>query len=188
MIKLLRFTKYPYIFWSFTSPQEVDIDIEKNILKGKNGEYSFIHIEKWKFLSLKYFIPFLFLPFFVNSNDFALNFIKALQYVFAIALILVVFTTENILRKILIGIFLGSSIIIGFITERYDFPGYVLKYFIIFILITLLYVDSRFAAFCLIKRGRVVSNFILNEEDSLCKHFIKKEAQKKSFCFKKFKT
>lgn len=179
MTKELRFTKYPFVFWSFSFPQEVKINLEEKIINGKNGKYSFKEFNKWAFLTSKYLIPFILFSFLVNLDDLSFSINKALQYVFAIALILVVFTTEDIVRKILISLCFGGSIVFGFITERYDFPGYVLKYFILFILFVLFYVDSKYMAFSLYKNGRVVSNFILNKEDELCKKILDMEAQTK---------
>lgn len=170
----IRTSKFPLIFWSFNKANECELDFKNSIanfekLNDKNEKiytkYSFKKLNKFAFLALKYLPIFLILFFTFNRYDFSFSKVNLISYAVALILTSAVNLLENLTRQITSIAIILFSIILGFYMKDIFLVAYVLKYFLLFSICVMIFIDSRLSAFSLInEKGKILSNFLIPSE------------------------
>lgn len=167
----IRYTKFPYIFWSSTKPFETEISFEEKILNIKNtenGKYiencTFKRMNIVWFLVLKYLPLIVFLAIAITKYDFMLEKTKLLSYCFALALLIPVLL-ENIARKIsLIFIFL-ALLGVSFSIDDFSLVAFSLKYFILLFCVITIFIELKYLPFSVIKEDKVIAHFLIKKNE-----------------------
>ena len=166
---MLRYTKFPYVFWSSTKPLESKIDFTKKTIcikddKGKLNDFTFRKMNFALFLIIKYSPLLLFIGLTFNRYDFSFEANKILSYAFSLML-LIPMLLENLARKILfysffIGILFGS-----FFLGDLSLAAFSLKYFIFLFCIFVFAVDLQYRPFEILKDERVIAHFLVKNNE-----------------------
>lgn len=170
----IRTSKFPLIFWSFNKANDCELDFKNNVatfekLNDENEKiyikYSFKKLNKFAFLALKYLPIFLLLLFTFNRFDFSFSKVNLISYAIALILISAVNLLENLTRQIVSIVIILSSIILGFYMRDIYLVAYALKYFLLFSVCVMIFIDSKLSAFSLIdESGKILSNFLISSE------------------------
>ncbi|MBX7491218.1 hypothetical protein [Helicobacter turcicus] len=162
----IKTSKFPYFFWGFNKayPCELDFIRQSYINTEANTKYAFKEMNFYVFLGLKY-IPVLFAFYFSFSRyDFAFNKHTLSAYILALFLALMINTLENLARKIGVALLIAFSLLLSYLISDVFLIAYVFKYFLLFSVLILLYLDSKLMPFYLMDKGRIVSNFLIPKE------------------------
>jgi|GEM_PF-1613785 hypothetical protein len=170
----IRTSKFPLIFWSFNKANECELNFKENIatfikFSDENEKiytkYSFKKLNKFAFLTLKYLPIFLILLFAFNRYDFSFSKVNLVAYAVALILASAVNLLENLTRQITIIVIILATIFLGFHLENFFLVAYALKYFLLFSICVMIFVDSRLSAFSIInENGKILSNFLISSE------------------------
>lgn len=156
----IRFSKFPFVFFSFGKAVECEVDTTNKTIKTKSNIYKYKEFNKFLFLFIKYFPVCLIFYFLFSAGDFIFTLNKFLSYLLsAILLCLVLFFTE-VLRFISISFFFVISLCISIYTKDYLLIAFILKYFVFFSVLLCFSLDLRYKAFSLISGDKIVSHFL----------------------------
>ncbi len=165
MEKLLniRTTKFPYFFWSFNKSLKCKINFSDFIYKNLelNNQFAFKPFNFYLFLILKYAPIFIIFYFVFNQYDFYFNTRNIIAYMLSFILLLSINFLENLLRKVLIIFLFIIGILISFYINDFFLIPYTFKYFILFSIFLLIYIDFKYRIFS-----------IYNEENKIISHFM----------------
>ena len=84
-------------------------------------------------------------------------------YILALFLSLVINLLENLARKIGIIFLIAFALLLSFLIKDFFLVAYVLKYFILFSVFIIFYLDTKEQAFSIIKNNKVVSHFLISK-------------------------
>lgn len=163
---VLRTTKFPFFFWGFNRGYECELDF-KNMhyenLESKTN-YAFEKFNFYGFLALKY-LPILFIFYCTFSRfDFYPSRMNIAAYVLALFLAVIVNLLEQIARKIGVVLLVIFTAILSYFIGEIFLLAYTFKYFLLFSVCIIFYIDLRFMPFSLLKGEKVVANFLLDKE------------------------
>lgn len=159
---ITRFSKFPYIFWSFGKAYECQLKDDLIICNNKTYEYK--KFSKLYFLTLKYLPIALIFYFIITKYDFSFEIVKIITYLLSMLIFLSFFYLENLFRFISLAILFTFSLVIGFYLESYSLIAYVIKYAIILLSIFMFFVDIKFNCYELILNKKVVSHFLIKDK------------------------
>lgn len=163
----IRTTKFPYFFWGLNKSYKCDLDFSQGIYKNLDvgTQYKFKKLNSFSFLALKY-SPILFVFYFTfNRFDFTMNNLTILAYLFALILASAINLFDNLVRQVLSISIILVAVIVGFFIDEIFLVAYVLKYFLLFSVLIMIFVDSRLQAYSILNsNGKVVSNFTILKE------------------------
>nr|MBP3724308.1 hypothetical protein [Campylobacter sp.] len=159
---LTKFTKFPYVFWSFGKTYECVKSQNEIHCNGKI--YNFKPMSKALFLILKYLPVAIIFFFLLTKYDFSLERERLISYLCAILVFLAFFYLENLIRTIAVIVILALSFAIGAYLGMFSLVAFVLKYAIILFCFFMFFIDLKFNAYMLIQNGKIVSHFLTKEK------------------------
>lgn len=160
---MLRTTKFPYVFWAFNRAYECELSFEKNTytnLEMKTA-YTFKAFNFYLFLILKYFPIFIIFYFTFSIWDFYFSKSTISAYILALFLSCIVNILEHTARKIGVGILIVLTLFLSYFIQDVFLIAYVFKYFILFSVGIILYLDLHLRVYCLLQNNKVVSHFLV---------------------------
>lgn len=161
----IRTTKFPYFFWGFNKAYLCELDFKKNLYYNleANTEYEFKSFNSYIFLFLKFFPLIIVFYLTFSVYDFYPHKNTITAYILALFLSLVINLLENLARKIGIIFLIAFALLLSFLIKDFFLVAYVLKYFILFSVFIIFYLDTKEQAFSIIKNNKVVSHFLISK-------------------------
>lgn len=164
----IRFTKFPFVFWTSTKAIPSEVDFENKILKTENGEYGIREMNLCLFLLIKYAPIILFMLIFYNRYDVSFETMKLVSYIFAISYFIPLILFDDVIRKYALLTMMFAAFLVGFVMGDFSLGAFAIKYFIFLFCIFIFVVDLRFKPFALYKNGKIFAHFtvlksIINE-------------------------
>lgn len=163
-----RFTKFAYVFWSFTGLKEFTVDRthSKLVFKESEKSYRYERMNRLSFYFFK-FLPALFVFAIIFSRyDFYLaDKERLLSHIVAIMATSFFILSNGIIRIIFLSLAACFSVGIAFYIGNLFLPAFVIKYICLYYVIIIVLTDHKYIPYKLIdERGKVVSNFLFPKD------------------------
>ena len=163
----IRYTKFPYVFWTSTKPFESEIDFKNNTLKIEGDNYDnyceFKRMNSCLFLAIKYLPLLLFIMVTFNKYDLSTDINKMISYCLALALI-VPMILDDFAKKITLAVIGVIAVNASFWLNGFSLIAYALKYFIFVLCVFVFIVDLQFEPFAVLKNNKVVAHFLIKKD------------------------
>lgn len=167
MILDIRFTKFPFIFWTSTRAIKSEVEFEDNTvgsLTTENGRYRIQAMNWLIFFFAKYAPIMLFMFIFYNQYDLSMDTTKLISYIFAVSFFIPLILFDDILRRYILLALMFVAFITGFIVGDSSLGAFALKYFIFLFCVFIFVVDLKSKPFTLFKDGKIYAHFLLPKE------------------------
>lgn len=163
----LRFTKFKYVFWSFTKKVNCQLNDTTKELHTEGGQnYTYKEMNIFAFFFCKYLPILLFLGILFNKYDFYFSQNKLLSYIFGAVATIFVFSSEELKRQILLGITFGFAVVASFYLGDMTLIGYGIKYFVLFSILVMFYLDFMYKPYELYDQdGKLYTHFLIRKQD-----------------------
>lgn len=157
----IRFTKFPFIFWTSTKAISSEVDCKNRTLKTENGEYEIKKMNFYLFFLVKYAPIILFVAIFYNRYDISYETTRLISYIFAVSYFIPLVLFDDVLRKYVLLAMMFAAFVVGFSLGDFSLGAFAIKYFILLFCIFIFIVDLKFQPFTLYKNGKIFAHFTL---------------------------
>lgn len=160
----VRYTKFPYIFWTSSKPISTEIDFQKGTLKTDKGNYNFAPMKIWAFFLIKYLPVLLIFIVLYNRYDLEFSVPKMVSYIFAVLYFVPLVLFDDFVRRFLLLAMVFVAFVLGFFIGDSNVGAFSLKYFVFLFAIFIFVADLQYRPFKLFKNGKIYSHFLIKKE------------------------